>query len=151
MYWTASASFKSCFKVMRESASKFVLCTICIRKKPMSGCVFSSPMHEVQGELLWSLTVRRSSSSSSSSSYVVVVVVVRPFTFSYKRLLLVHQLTKFKIILQECSLGGSLSNLFKRFYSMNLYQDCSNYSPGVKNDPFPGITCLTWTRIGEKL
>ena len=49
------------------------------------------------------------------------VVVVLPFTFSYKRLLLLHQLTKFKIILQECSLGGSPSNLFKEFYSMQNF------------------------------
>ena len=51
----------------------------------------------------------------------IIAVVVRPFTFSYRQLLLLNQLTKFKIILQECSLGGSLLNLFKEFYSMQNF------------------------------
>ena len=32
---------------------------------------------------------------------------------------------------------------------MDLYQDCSNYNPGVKNGLAPGITCLSWTQYRE--
>ena len=28
-------------------------------------------------------------------------------------------------------------------YLVNLYQVCSNYIPGAKNGPTPGVTCFT--------
>ena len=77
-------------------------------------------MHTVQSELLWSLTVRH-----------------RLFTFSFKRLFL-NQLTKFKIILQECSLGGSLSTLFKEFYSMQNF-GCHGNKKGEINQNFKNL------------
>ena len=34
---------------------------------------------------------------------------------------------------------------------MDLYQECSHYSPGVKNGPSTGVTCFTYTHFGKKL
>ena len=70
-----------------------------------------------------------------------VVVFVRPFIFSYKWLLLLHQLTKFKIILQKCSLGGSLLNLFKKFYSMQNF-GCHGNKKGEINQNLKNL--LVW-------
>ena len=36
-------------------------------------------------------------------------------------------------------------------YLMGLYQVSSNYSPGVKFDPTPGVTSFTWDSIGKIL
>ena len=36
-------------------------------------------------------------------------------------------------------------------YLMGLYQVSSNYSPGVKFDPTPGVTSFTWDYIGKVL
>ena len=30
-----------------------------------------------------------------------------------------------------------------QYHLVNFYQVCSNYSPGAKNDPAPGVTCFT--------
>ena len=30
-----------------------------------------------------------------------------------------------------------------KHYLVDLYQVCSNYAPGAKNVPAPGVTCLT--------
>ena len=34
---------------------------------------------------------------------------------------------------------------------MDLYQDCSNYNAGVKNEPALGVTCFSCTHIGKTL
>ena len=34
---------------------------------------------------------------------------------------------------------------------MGLYQVSSNYSPGVKFDPTPGVTSFIWDYIGKTL
>ena len=36
-------------------------------------------------------------------------------------------------------------------YLMDSYQVSSNYSPGVKFDPTPGVTSFTWEYIGKIL
>ena len=36
-------------------------------------------------------------------------------------------------------------------YLLGLYQVSSNYSPGVKFDPIPGVTSFTWDYIGKPL
>ena len=33
---------------------------------------------------------------------------------------------------------------------MDIYQDYSNYSPEIKNDPAPGFNCLIQTHIGKQ-
>ena len=38
-----------------------------------------------------------------------------------------------------------------KLYLMGLYQVSSNYSPGVKFDPTPGVTSFTWDYTGKIL
>ena len=34
---------------------------------------------------------------------------------------------------------------------VDFYQVCSNYTPGAKNGPAPGVTCFTWASIGSNM
>ena len=36
-------------------------------------------------------------------------------------------------------------------YPVDLYQECPNYSPGVKFGPTPGVRSFTWTYKGKTL
>ena len=73
--------------------------------------LFSSPEPKAQGEVLWSLTVRRRRRRRRHRPYV------RPSTIFKQHLLLNHWL-EFDQTSQEWSLVGPLSKLFKWFRSV---------------------------------
>ena len=94
--------------VPRISVGVFVCVCVCVYV-----CVwfFSSPELKAQGELLWSLTVRR------RRHRPYVRPSVRPSTIFKQHLLLNHWLD-FDQTSQEWSLVGPLSKLFKWFWSI---------------------------------
>ena len=47
-----------------------------------------------------------------------------------------------KIVLSETTRPGALI-VGMQHHLVELYQVCSNYTPGNKNDPAPGGTCFT--------
>ena len=55
-----------------------------------------------------------------------------------------------KIFLSETTRPRALIFDMKH-HLVNLYQVCSNYGPGAKNDHSPGITCFTKAYIGRNI
>lgn len=54
---------------------------------------------------------------------------------------LVAMATNWKNLLYETTLPGAL-NFCVRHPQVDLYQDCSNYVPGVESGPATGVTCF---------
>jgi len=54
----------------------------------------------------------------------------------------------FKIFLSETTRPGAFIFGIKHHQEV-LYQSCSNYAPGVKIDPAPGVTILHWIILGK--
>ena len=53
-----------------------------------------------------------------------------------------------KILLSETTRPSALIFGMKH-HLVDLYQVCSNYAPGAKNRPAPGVTCFTQAYIGK--
>ena len=53
-----------------------------------------------------------------------------------------HRKTHEKVFLSETKRPRALIFGMK-YHPVDLYQVCSNYTPGAKNGPTPGVTCFT--------
>ena len=129
--------------------------------------VFSSPEPLAHGELLWSLDVRCASSVINNCfkghlllNYwldfwpnLVRMVLIWP-SLKFVQMVPIHCISrshrlkidfqdeKLKIFFSETTRPRTL--VFGMMHHLvDLYQVYSNYPPGAKNGPAPGVTCFT--------